>query len=168
MVRTLPRCSDRGDPRIRGQPAAGTAERAVRLAGVGRAALDRSGRTVGLDLLQLSIDRRVRNSIKLKAESMRRPHPEWFLQRRLASFSFNSRSETMSVSYPGVMQLQSTHLLLVMVFCSLSATVMAQPRGTPDDLPGSLPNPEDVERVTIESGSRSPYTPESLTVFDGK
>ena len=64
---------------------------------------------------------------------------------------------------PGILkQLHSGCLPLVIVFCSLHITVMAQTRVARVDLSLSLPGLEDVEKVTIDPGSRSVHTPESL------
>jgi hypothetical protein len=68
----------------------------------------------------------------------------------------------MPAIYTGLKPLLSKHLLLVIVFCFLSLTARAQPRGSRVDPSLSLPNPLDVERVTIKQGGISAYTPETL------
>jgi hypothetical protein len=68
----------------------------------------------------------------------------------------------MPASYTGLKPLHSKHLLLVIVFCSLSLTIRAQPSGSRIDPSLSLPDPVDVEKVTIKPGSLSYYTPETL------
>jgi hypothetical protein len=77
-------------------------------------------------------------------------------------FPFKGRSKVMPVIYPRLKQLHSRHLIPVIVVCSLFITGVAQSQDIPDDPSLSLPNLEDVERVTIEPGRKSPYTPESL------
>ena len=59
-------------------------------------------------------------------------------------------------------QLPSRHLLPVVVFGSLSLTVIAQSQQPEIDPALSMPNSTDVSRVVIEPGGISVYTPESL------
>ena len=68
----------------------------------------------------------------------------------------------MPATYAGLKPLHPTHLLLVIVFCSLSLTARAQPQSPRVALSLSLPKPQDVERVTIKPGGIDAYTPESL------